>query len=197
MSTFTDPRDEETYKTVKIGKQIWLAENLRYKGPMQKFNDWTVEKKGFYYCPNGDRRNIKNYGCLYTWDNALKAIPDGWHLPSKIEFENFLKYIEKNKTSTSAFLALIDKSMAWANYYELLPQYIKDKGGDDFSFSARPAGFYHSDRYYFFGSQADFWSTTVDANNANFAYTLDLNGGSAFMYESYKSSAFSVRCIKD
>lgn len=64
--TFTDPRDGQKYKTMKIGEKVWLAENLRYKGGAS-----VIDSAG-----NG-----------YVWDSALVACPVGWHLPSKAELE--------------------------------------------------------------------------------------------------------------
>lgn len=75
--TFTDPRDGNVYKTVEINGQVWLAENLRFEG---------VE----HYAPDGNEDNIATYGCLYEWEEAMEACPEGWHLPSKEELTNVL-----------------------------------------------------------------------------------------------------------
>lgn len=65
--SFTDPRDGQKYKTVKIGNQVWMAENLKYKG---------------------GAKLVSETGAYYTWDSALVACPDGWRLPSKEELES-------------------------------------------------------------------------------------------------------------
>lgn len=82
---FTDTRDGKTYRTVKIGKQIWMAENLAYKP--DKGNYWAYEKNDMY---------IAKYGYLYTWETARTICPVDWHLPSKEEYEILLKEIGNN-----------------------------------------------------------------------------------------------------
>lgn len=100
-NTFTDPRDGQVYKTVKIGNQVWLAENFRYK----------CEGSCVY---DDDTKNIKKYGRLYTWDAAMKCAPPGWHLPTRKEWENLLGFVEAN-ASSDLDIALMTKTVKWEN----------------------------------------------------------------------------------
>ena len=71
---FVDNRDGKVYATTKIGKQVWMAENLNYAAD----SSW---------CYKDDPVNCKKYGRLYTWNAAMKACPTGWHLPTREEWD--------------------------------------------------------------------------------------------------------------
>jgi len=112
---FTDPRDGKTYKTVKIGERVWLAENLNWEGA------GVVNGKG--------------YGRLYTWEEALKVAPTDWHLPTYDEWAALIGYAG-GAAGGNAATALI--SEAWGGMdvlgFSALPAGYRDGDG----------GFYHA-----------------------------------------------------
>ena len=184
LSTMADTRDGQTYKTVTIGSQTWMAENLNYK----------TDKS---YCYDDETSNCTKYGRLYMWAAAKTACPSGWHLPSKEEFEVLLVAVggiqnaEDDCEWKDAGKKL--KSVAGWNDYEGK----SGNGSDDFGFSALSTGDMDHHIFHNKGFRAFFWSTTVESGNI---YTLDLyskDGCAILPDNSFGDEGFSVRCVKD
>lgn len=184
MGTFTDPRDGQTYKTVKIGSRIWMAENLNYE-----FAD--------SYCVDGDRENEKKYGRLYTWKAAKVARPDGWHIPSKEEWDALEKFVADtlfrgDKDYVGYALKAKD---GWEN---------GGNGTDAVDFGALPAGYHSSSNFFSFGSvyvysnsSAYFWSSTEDDAMDAYYRRLRCCDLALAADNCNKDNALSVRCVKD
>lgn len=79
--SFKDARDDKTYKTIQIGDQIWMAENLKFWS--DKNSPGYIGVSHYY---KGVNANYQRYGRLYSWEVANKACPEGWHLPSLDEW---------------------------------------------------------------------------------------------------------------
>lgn len=179
-----DPRDGKSYKTVKIGKQTWMAENLDYEMPNS-------------HCYGDDPENSKIYGRLYNWSMAMKAAPNGWHLPSKEEYEELIGSI-----GHAGFYAAIKSTSGWRD--------MTGNGMNSSGFSALPGGFRNGreydglDPYDLLGEFAGFWTSTRSTRDFDKACIMKiyLNFESAWWHHHLfefdtANTFFSVRLIKD
>lgn len=130
--TFTDTRDGKVYKTVKIGSQIWMAENLAFKSDSCC---WVY---------NNDQRFLTKYGYLYNWETAKTVCPTAWHLPSEEEFETLKKNCGCFDLDTYEALLPDGSSGFSARFGGCFGDYSSD---------------YH---FYSIGSEAYFWTSTPD-----------------------------------
>ena len=186
--TLTDDRDGQTYKTVKIGDQVWMAENLNYRYIQQTFEG--AEEDSSSYCYNDDPANCAKYGRLYLWSAALVVCPEGWHLPNTTEW-NALFTAVGGKTTAGTMLKSTE---GWNDGYDG----TSGNGSDSYFFSALPAGNRNDGGdFYNEGNSANFWSSTE--NSRYYAYRMDLNcydDSPNLLYDD-KDYGFSVRCLKD
>ncbi|WP_407451300.1 fibrobacter succinogenes major paralogous domain-containing protein [Fibrobacter sp.] len=222
--TIIDSRDGKVYRTVKIGEQTWMAENLNYDDSVATPS--LLERS---WCYDNKNENCGVTGRLYTWAAAIDSVaiykkygencgnnapcdrfqnkalakvpvqgicPDAWHLPSRSEWLVLYKYVGDSAGYTlSAVAGLALKSKnGW----------VEKNGTDVFGFSALPAGWKeweYSNLFLGNGYWAVFWNSNedeYDSIKANFT-SLHLNArdGLDVMYIGNKYYAMSVRCVKD
>jgi uncharacterized protein (TIGR02145 family) len=173
----TDNRDGNVYKTVVIGMQTWMAQNLNY------FEPWIGETRG-NKCYDNDPANCTKYGRLYEWDDAIRVCPDGWHLPSSTEW-NALKTAVSNDPGTK-----LKTSTDW----------IEGNGTDYYGFGALPGGRLNSERNEPEGKNSSgyWWTATEDNANRSWEVRMDRgnNVGIDWYTGSSKTNQYSIRCIK-
>jgi len=187
----TDSRDGQQYRTVEIGKQIWMAENLNYAPTSD--NSWC------YYDIDD---SCTKYGRLYDWNAAMNVCPMGWHLPSVQEWGDLMRAAgSERKQYNKKWGNHIDTFWGWDNAGKLLKAksgWIDDGNGtDNYGFSALPGG--GSDGEYFadIGCGGWWWTANeAEANMAHLRYMTSTDGN--VREDTYrKHEGFSVRCVQD
>ena len=98
-----DARDGKEYKTVKIGEQIWMAQNLAYANELDHRFDPQKKERIFSY--RDSLANGEKYGLFYTCEAAQKSCPAGWHLPTRYEYEKMLNTFSSRKEAYSELLS--------------------------------------------------------------------------------------------
>ena len=211
--TLVDNRDGQVYKTVKIGCQWWMAENLNYR-----YLQPTEELDSSSFCYNDSIEYCAKYGRLYTWSAAMDSAglfsnsgkgcgnntfcnldsvvvqgvcPEGWHVPVDLEFD-ILAFAVGGYYPNGG--KVLKSASDWAD---------NGNGADAFGFSALPAGFvfaYNGERYNNMYYDAQFWSTTEccsPMNSSGAGLRMDENNDYAYLNNSEKYYGFSVRCVRD
>lgn len=210
--TFTDSRDEKEYKYVKIGTQIWMAENLNY---IPTDTDLATNSE----CYDNDEDNCDIYGKLYDWATAMALpekcneeectsqikipyqgiCPDGWHIPSNDDWYKLLRYVD-GVNGTGYYESLtggtkLKSSIGW-NSSDDIPH-----GTDAYGFSALPGGSYYDygNKFNNIGRESEWWSSDDDGSS-RFACGVDMDYSRewARLTDSRdKIDGNSVRCVKD
>jgi|JI10StandDraft_1071094.scaffolds.fasta_scaffold1018419_1 uncharacterized protein (TIGR02145 family) len=197
--TMTD-QDGNTYKTITIGTQTWMAENLR----TTKYNDgtaipnvtdgveWESLSTGAYCNYENTTSTVTKatYGRLYNWYavNTGKLAPKGWHVPSDAEWTQLTDYLGGEIAAGGKL-----KEAGTAHWHWGSPSATNETG-----FTALPGGLRDDyGTFYNFRSSGFWWSSTeFTAAGALYRYVHDFSSN-VYNYSGYKEWGFSVRCVRD
>jgi uncharacterized protein (TIGR02145 family) len=209
-----DSRDGKAYRTITIGTQPWMAENLNYDVPGSR-------------CYGDNLANCTTYGRLYDWTAAMTLpsfcnssacpeqinakhrgiCPSGWHIPSVADWDKLMRYVDGSSGTSSPYDSptagkYLKTTSGWKNYNNNSSSYDDGNGTDYYGFSALPGGCYYFGSFKNIGYNGDWWSASEYDGSS--AYRFDLYGGDKAGWEDIESNRkhdklnlFSVRCVKD
>ncbi len=182
--------DGNKYKTIRIGDQTWMKENLK----VTHAADGT-EIESFIY--KNDTSYLNIYGRLYTWNSAMNGTveelaqgicPDGWHIPSDEE----VKELEMALGMTQAEA---DLTNTWRGSTVGTQLIVGGSSGFDAQLSGRRS---NTGSYSFLGRVEYFWTSTESGSNYAWRRCLDKYDDKVGRYDTFpKTYGFSVRCVKD
>ena len=185
---------DRTYSAVLIGTQVWMAENLNYRG---------TDPDTLGICYNKDAANCGKYGRLYDWATIMKfppdcnsstdcsssiwpkhqgICPDGWHLPSDAEWTTLTTYVSTDPVQK------LKANSSWGSTYN---------GTDIYGFSALPGGFNNSGQFSDVGYSGYWWAATEYSATNAYRRNITYNSANMSSYSHYKSHRISVRCVQD
>jgi len=201
--TYGDPvfYNDDTYKTVVIGTQTWMARNLNYAAEGSK-------------CIDNLESNCTIYGRLYDWKTAM-ALPDscnnyscaseisqkhqgicpnGWHIPSNADWNILMKFVNLNCSDNSNYCVNAGRYLKATSGWS-----YSGNGEDKYGFSALPGGYGELyGGFYGVGDIGIWWSAT-EGDNGDYAFSRGMNSspeGVRYYYDD-KPRLYSVRCLLD
>jgi uncharacterized protein (TIGR02145 family) len=216
--------DGNIYKTVQIGAQVWMAENLRTSHyadgtAIQLVEDGAVwdalemtDKAMCYY--NNSTINKDIYGALYTWAAAMNgaassaaspgsvqgACPDDWHLPSDAEWKELEIYLgmKQDDADRPGFRGTNEGSKLAGDSSLWTDEALENIAAFGTSgFNALPAGYNYNGTFSHLGIGTDFWSSTESGDEYAWIRFLFIYNSDVYRFTENKNNGYSVRCIKD
>jgi uncharacterized protein (TIGR02145 family) len=200
---FIDKRDNKKYKTITIGKQVWMAENLAYLPELNyKYSDYSTTPNYYVYNYKGNSVEeaketvyFKKYGVLYNWYAAMVVVPDGWRIPTKQDYEILAKYIgdqnggyDKNEDSWYQVGNQLKEEHGWGG-----------STSNEYGFSLLPAN-YIEPAYNLSSTEGYFtylWTSTEGKFNQMYIALVQKQRDDLWLTTKTKSVCCSIRLIKE
>lgn len=202
--------DGNTYFTVRIGDQCWMAQNLKvthYRNgdPIPQVTDngeWTGLATGACCAYDNDESNVDTYGRLYNWyavDDSRNIAPEGWHVPTDEEWKQLEIYLGMSQADADA--------QGWRGTDEggKLKEFgtvhwdTPNTGATNLSgFTALPAGYRSAyGSYNKIGSEIRFWTSNEHNTDGGWYRWLEYTHSDCYRFAYLKNGGVSIRCVKD
>jgi len=180
--TLTDSRDGQTYATIRIGRQTWMAENLNY--------DTTGS-----FCYNDSAYYSEIYGRLYSWETATGACPEGWRLPSDIDWQELEICLGMNPDEVRMDFwrgedegARLKSKQGWNS---------NGNGTDNYGLSILPSGYRGIyGKYGLVGDYGYCWTSTGFSDKSAWYRRFGAGRNQILRYTNNKEQGYPVRCLK-
>jgi len=210
LTTVTDI-DGNVYQTVKIGNQLWMAENLkvthyRNNNAIPNVTDslaWSNLSTGAYCNSDNNETNVATYGRLYNWfavNDSRNIAPAGWHVPSDSEWKQLEMYLgmSQEEADQDTYRGTEKggklKEAGTSHWYDPNEGATNESG-----FTALPAGARESNGTFknYGGLLAFFWSSTEGSDSDAWFRYLPYDGSEVGRVSSDKKAGCSIRCVKN
>ena len=197
--TLTDI-DGNTYKTITIGTQTWMAENLKttkYRNgdPIANVKEnatWAALTSGAYcWYKNDSVVNKSLYGALYNWyavSDSRKIAPTGWHVPTTAEVTTLVTFLGGEGAAGG-------KVKEEGTIHFVVSNYLATNSS---GFSALPGGLRFNGGVFDYVTTAGYWwsSTEISSTNST-TFSVASSNDDVYLFTNSKTDGLSVRCIKD
>ncbi len=197
--------DGNLYKVFRIGKQWWMAENL--KVTKYRNGEWIINVTGSatwsalqggaycYYDNNFDNAGI--YGHMYNWHALVdprNIAPEGWHVATDKDWQQLINYLGGEDVAGAKLKStgtIEDGNGLWSETNEF--------STNESGFSALPGGYRSwNGKFGGEGSTAYFWSSTETSSGTAYSYYLINDTSNVYRYDSgVKQAGYSIRCVKN
>ncbi|MCF8405534.1 MAG: right-handed parallel beta-helix repeat-containing protein [Bacteroidales bacterium] len=201
--TFVDARDGNSYTTVQIGTQCWMAENLNIGTMINSSNSQIDNSIIEKYCYDDNSTNCDTYGGLYQWNEMMNYVttegtqgicPDGWYMPTDNEWETLMNFLGGGNVAGGEMKSTRTDPDAH-------PRWNSPNSGanNNSGFTAYPGGSrkYNATFPNNLGANSLWWSSSQNGSNHSWLRILEYSSAQAFTTYGDKSTGMSIRCLKD
>ena len=189
--------DRNAYPTVKIGNQVWMAENLKttkYRNgdaitKVTEKTKWAKLSSGGCCAYSNNEEYVETYGYLYNWyavNDSRNIAPEGWHVPTDSEWTQLTSYLGGKSVAGG-------KLKSTSGWDEFNLEITNESG-----FSALPGRFCnYNGNFYGLTGNAYFWSASEFGSTYAWGRYLNFNNAYVFRHNYYKECGFSARLLRD